>query len=153
MVSHLFGTKPSSESVVTYSLQWRYNGHDSISNHQPHDCLLNHLFRRRSKKTSRLYVTGLCAGNSPGTGEFPAQMANNAENVSVWWHHHVAIWSIENTFQWNLNKKYKNLKINLKISSAIEQPFCFDLIVFEIYCKPCMSVTLSSFFHVNTMIK
>ena len=28
------------------------------------------------------------AGNSPGTGEFPAQMANNAENVSIWWRHH-----------------------------------------------------------------
>ena len=71
------------------SLQWRNNGHDSVSNHQPHDCLLNRLFRRRSKKISKLRVTGLCAGNSPETGEFPAQMASNAENVSIWWRHHV----------------------------------------------------------------
>ena len=35
-----------------------------------------------------LHVTGLCAGNSPGTGEFPAQMASYAENVSIWWRHH-----------------------------------------------------------------
>ena len=28
-------------------------------------------------------VTGLCAGNSPVTGEFPAQRASNAENVSI----------------------------------------------------------------------
>ena len=55
---------------------------------QPHDCLLNRLFRRRSKKTSKLRVTGLCAGNSPGTDEFPAQMASNVENVSIWWGHH-----------------------------------------------------------------
>ena len=41
-----------------------------------------------SKKTSKLRVTGLCAGNSPGTGEFPAQMASDAENVSIWWRHH-----------------------------------------------------------------
>ena len=68
--------------------QWRHNGHDSVSNYQPHDCLLNHLSRRRSKKTSKFRVTGLCAGNSPGTGEFPAQMASNAENVSIWWRHH-----------------------------------------------------------------
>ena len=27
-------------------------------------------------------------GNSPGTGEFLAQMASNAENVSIWWRHH-----------------------------------------------------------------
>ena len=64
------------------------HGRDSVSNHQPHDCLLNRLFRRRSKKTSKLRVTGLCAGNSPRTGEFPAQMASNAENVSIWWRHH-----------------------------------------------------------------
>ena len=70
------------------TLEWRHNGHDGVSNHQPHDCLLNRLFRRRSKKTSKLRVTGLCAGKSPLTGEFPAQMASNAENVSIWWRHH-----------------------------------------------------------------
>ena len=31
----------------------------------------------------------LPAGNSPVTDEFPAQMASNAENVSIWWRHHV----------------------------------------------------------------
>ena len=46
-------------------LQWRHNGRDCISNHQPRDCLHNRLFRRRSKKTSKLRVTGLCAGNYP----------------------------------------------------------------------------------------
>ena len=69
------------------ALQWRHNGRDSVLNLQPHDCLLNRLFRRRSKKTSKLHVTGLCAGNSPLTGGFPAQMASNAENVSIWWRH------------------------------------------------------------------
>ena len=69
-------------------LRWRHNGHECVSNHQPRHCLPNRLFERRSKKTSKLRVTGLCAGNSPGTGEFPAQMASNAENVSIWWRHH-----------------------------------------------------------------
>ena len=73
---------------VYWPLQWRHNGHDSVSDHQPHVCLLNRLFRRRSKKTSKLRVTGLCAGNSPEAGEFPAQMASNEENVSFWWRHH-----------------------------------------------------------------
>ena len=45
------------------ALQWRQNGRDGVSNHQPHDCLLNRLFGRRSNKTSKLLVTGLCAGN------------------------------------------------------------------------------------------
>ena len=69
-------------------LQWRHNGHDVVSNHQPHDCLLNRLFGRRSKKTSKVCVTGLSAGNSPVTSEFPAQMASNAEIVPIWWRHH-----------------------------------------------------------------
>ena len=59
-----------------------------VSNHQPHNCLYNRVFRRRSEETSKLRETGLCEGNSPGTGEFPAQKASNAENVSIWWHHH-----------------------------------------------------------------
>ena len=75
------------DGIPITSLQWRHNRRDSVSNHQPHDCLFNRLFRRRSKKASKLRVTGLCAGNSPGTGEFPAQMASNAENVSIWWRH------------------------------------------------------------------
>ena len=49
------------------ALQWRHYGRDSGSNHQPHLCLLNRLFGRRS---------------------FPAQMASNTEKVSIWWRHH-----------------------------------------------------------------
>ena len=79
----------SLSSYTDISLQWRHNGRDGVSNHQPHDCLLNRLFRRRSKKTSKLPVTGLCVGISPGTGEFPTQRAaSNLENVSILWHHH-----------------------------------------------------------------
>ena len=53
------------ELKLISALQWRYNARECVSNHQPPDCLLNRLFRRRSKKTSKLCVTGLCAGNSP----------------------------------------------------------------------------------------
>ena len=55
----------------TSSLHWRHNDHDGVSNHQPYGCLLNRLFRRRSKKTSKLRVTGLCVGNSPGPVNSP----------------------------------------------------------------------------------
>ena len=72
----------------TYALRWRHNGCEGVSNHQPHDCLLNRLFRRRSTKTWKLRVNGLCAGNSPVICEFLAQRASNAENVSIWWRHH-----------------------------------------------------------------
>ena len=46
------------------------------------------VYSGADKKNIKLHVTGLCAGNSPVTGEFPAQMASNVENVSIWWRHH-----------------------------------------------------------------
>ena len=58
------------ENIVD-PLQWRHNDNDCVSNHQPYGCLLNRLFRRRSKKTSKLRVTGLCVGNSPGPVNSP----------------------------------------------------------------------------------
>ena len=48
---------------------------------QPQYCLFNRLLRLRSKKTSTICITGLCAGNSPVTGEFPTQKASNAEKL------------------------------------------------------------------------
>ena len=53
------------------SLQWRHYDQDGVSNHQPRGCILNRLFRRRSKKTSKLRVTGLCVGNSRGPVNSP----------------------------------------------------------------------------------
>ena len=70
------------------ALQWCHNERSGIWNHQPHDCLLNHLFKCRSKKTSKLCVTGLCAGNSLVIGQFSAKRARNTENVSIWLCHH-----------------------------------------------------------------
>ena len=69
--------------AVTRTLHWRHNQRNSVSNHRRLDCLLNILFRRRSKKTSKLSVTGICEGNSPVTGEFPAERARDAKNVSL----------------------------------------------------------------------
>ena len=69
-VSHHVPDTVTPECMFMGSLQWHHSGRDSVSNHQPHDCLLNRWFRRRWKRTSKLRVTGLCAGNSPGSGEF-----------------------------------------------------------------------------------
>ena len=69
-------------SMDNYSLTWTIRclhhsrfitmtSYYSVSNHQPHGCLLNRLFRRRWKKTSKLRVTGLCVGNSQGPVNSP----------------------------------------------------------------------------------
>ena len=76
-----------------YTLQWCHNEHNGISNHWHLNCLHKRLFRCRSKKTSKICITGLCEGNSPVTGEFPAQMTSNPENISIWWRHHDHHWS------------------------------------------------------------
>ena len=75
--------------IADKALQWRHDERNEVSDHHHCDCLLNRLFSRRSKKTSKLHVTSLCAGNSPVIDEFPAQRASNAENASIWSRHHV----------------------------------------------------------------
>ena len=70
------------------SLRWRHNGHDGVSNHQPHHCLLNRLFGCRWTKTSKLRVTGLCAGNSPVNSHTNGHLRGK---FFLWWRHHVAV--------------------------------------------------------------
>ena len=45
------------------TLEWRHNGRGGISNHQPHDCLLNRLFRPDQRKhqssASLAFVRGI----------------------------------------------------------------------------------------------
>ena len=77
-----------SHHISLYTSQWHHNERDGVSNHRRLHCLLSRLFRCRSKKTSKLRVTDICAGNSPVTGEFSTQRASNAENVSIWWRRH-----------------------------------------------------------------
>ena len=130
------------------SLQWRHNERNGLSNHQPHDCLLNRLFSCTSKKTSKLRVTGLCEGNSPVTGEFPSQRASNAENVYTWWRHHIlsaiavtpqlphhayhvtSIWRL-GTHQWNLQAP--NLVSNLPKTFGSCESQSFQIHVSYIY--------------------
>ena len=79
------------------TLQWRHNGRDGVPSDQPHDCLLNRLFRRRWKKTSKLRVTGLCAGNSPVTRKM-----FSFDDVTMSRHHHTV-------YQWHSTiSRYKD---------------------------------------------
>ena len=109
-------------TILEHSLQWRHNERDGISNHQPHDCLLSHSFRRRTKKTSKLPVTGLCV---PVTGEFPTQRASNVENVYIWWRHHVIrFYTLKRHHIWSL-LKWKEDQFGLKDISLLNKPYDF----------------------------
>ena len=118
------------EYELQCSLHWRQNDHGGISNHQPHDCLLNRLFRLRSKKTSKLSVTGLC----PGPGEFPAQRASYAENVFIWWRHHMI------HLHWERSKIVLQVLCSLsgrtsysQISSSLEAPKLDAIIIISLW--------------------
>ena len=81
-------------SLLTLTLRWRHNDLDGVSDHQPHGCLLNRLFRRRSKKTSKLRVTGLCVGNSPHKGPVTRNMFPFDDVIMIcgilfllWWYY------------------------------------------------------------------
>ena len=114
-------------------LRWHHNGRDGVSNHQPHDFLLNSLFGRRSKKTSKFRVTGLCAGSSRGTGEFPAQMASNAENVSIWWRHHTsAPHATEHALKKTILCGHAHAEINLCRHMYTNTILCMQTVVFKI---------------------
>ena len=90
----------------------------------------NRLFRRRSKKTSELCVTGLCEGNSPVTGEFPTKRAINAKNASIWWRHR-APW---------------NNKIVRKRMRFFEDKLCLKM------CLPLQFLVYSNHFFSFTMV-
>ena len=65
---------------------------NGISNHQPHDCLLNRLFKAQIKENIKASRHWPLCGDF--TGEFPAQMASNTENVSIRWRHHGILWLV-----------------------------------------------------------
>ena len=81
----------SSNAFWYSSLHWRHSDHDGVSNHQPHGCLLNQFIQAQIKENIKAPRQWPLCGEFTGTGEFPAQRASNAENISIWWRHHVTI--------------------------------------------------------------
>ena len=75
--------------ISKVTLQWPHNERDGVSSHRRLHCLLNCLMRHRSKKMSKLRVTGLCEGDLQVAGELSEQKASNKEKDSIWWRHHV----------------------------------------------------------------
>ena len=86
------------KSTDQCTLQWLHNGRDSVSNTSltiVYSTVYSHTDQRKHQSSASL---AFVQGNSPGTGEFPAQMASNMKNVSIWWRHHEYI-RLHNTRQ------------------------------------------------------
>ena len=109
------------------SLQWCHNERDGISNHRRLDCLLNRLFRCRSKKTSKPRVTDLCEGNSPVTSEFPQKGPVTRK-----------MFPLDDVFMWN----------SVQIPTG---PFSYSLILSYSH-SPSFTLTLSFYVIPTTLI-
>ena len=117
---------------ILNALQGSYNGRDGVWNHKPRDCFLWRLIRRRSKKTSKLRVTGHCVGNSPVTGEFPAQNASNAENASIRWRHHVSSCDLPSVIRYHYSSPIGGSQGDVSSSQTKENMASTRLIVITI---------------------
>ena len=101
-------------------LPWRHNDHDGVSNHQPHGCLLNRLFRRRSKKTSKLCITGLCG---PVNSAHKGPVTRKIKRDKYRW-----FWAELNISGLSLQFEFTNgFEMIYKAWSSIEEvPYCFS---------------------------
>ena len=96
--------------------------------------------RPRSKRISKLRVTGLCAGNSPVTGEFPAQRASNAEKVSIWWRHHAQ----------NTQKRREQVFFNIvRVQDWLTRRYIYSRTLFRWLCLD-MFVCINTFYSCMT---
>ena len=88
------------ELIDQRSLQWRHNERDGVSYHQPHDCLLNRLFKAVIKGNIKAPRHWLCEGNPPVTGGFPRQRASGAESVILCAFLHFFFYQLRYSWQW-----------------------------------------------------
>ena len=79
---HLFST-----------LQWRHNEHDGVSNHQPHDCLLNRLFKAQIKENIKASRHWPLYGEFTGDRWIPRTNGQLRGNISFWLRHNAWKWS------------------------------------------------------------
>ena len=135
-------------SIVIETLQWRHNGCDGVSNHQPHKCLLNLSFCWWSKKTSNLRVTGLCAWNSPVNSSHKGPVTRKMfpfDDV-------IMNWSFANCAHHYVITPTPNMKSAVSISDHIKQLLLKSY--FRTYHSPCAILKYVTYNHsiMNTCI-
>ena len=112
-------------------LRWRHNEQDGVSNHQPYHLFTQPFGKTQIKENTKAPRCWPLCEKFTGTGEFPAQMASNAENISIWWRHHVWI-IVDNSWAINIdmmiitmivyqmkNKNHNMYQITIRPKTAI----------------------------------
>ena len=90
------------------SIQWRHNGHDGVSNHQPHDCLLNRLCADQICSASLAFVRGIHRWpvNSPQKWPVTRKMFPFDDVIMTW-----VEWINIQTMQSTATRKYVSLDV------------------------------------------
>ena len=124
------------KNICALSLYWRHNERAGVSNQQRLDCLLNRLFRSRSKKASKVRATGLCEGNhrwpvdSPHKGPVTRKLFPFDDVIMI-----PCYWCHQNNLSWIvplLGTKYelyffpRNIWIRHIMVSSILATYCLD---------------------------
>ena len=130
-ISHSSQVSPYHIKVIWFSLQWRHNVHDGVSNHQPHHCLLNRFSsadqRKHQSSASLAFVWGLHRWPVNSPCEWPV----TRKNISIWWRHHV-IYMCVRVIGYHWDGRYglwclrKVVKLTLALSDANLCPECYD---------------------------
>ena len=133
------------------ALQWRHNERDGVSNNWHHDCLFSYLFRHRQKKKHQSSPSLAYLRNSPVTGHIPAQRASNAENISIWWHHHSVRkqihWCLAHIRDIPLSHRVTGIMVGVlqtKFSNVCPLIKVFEAILYFITFVPVIQVTVWS---------
>ena len=127
-ISPMIATLPNKGTHLTplscTTLQWRHNRQDGVSNHRRLDYLLHRFFWRRSQKTWKHRVTGLCEVNSPHKGPVTRGMFPFDDVIMKWMEtgrfalapNH----EFKHPFVIQIPTKYKSLNLQIKYLTVID---------------------------------
>ena len=105
--------------LVFTTLQWRHNAHNGVSNTNlsiVYSTVHSGAVKENIKAAPLAFV-----GNSPVTGEFPAQSASNAKNVSIWWRHHDKTDSQATMYHNGQLMRFSHMLYNFELSKSHHQ--------------------------------
>ena len=132
-----------------YALQWRHNDHGG----SPASRLFTKSFiQAKIKEHIKAPLHWPLCGEFTGTGEFPAQRASYAENVSIWWRHHGIssiqgwqckvnpniklynyVWKIFSLRNWEIQKKIEKYNESHSLSYRGTQHFIEHVKIYQQY--------------------
>ena len=77
---------------------------------------VQHFVRADITENQRFLLLALCEGNPPVTGWFPSQRTSNAESASIFWRHHVKVFSCDQAALWMVQSVRPSVRLSVRPS-------------------------------------